>query len=105
MACVNSPGDPWPGHCSRPHAPKTESRHGRWIMSDVGTELREAREKHGLSLKDIAARTKIREALLFAMERNEFTQLPSGLLARGFFRAYAAEVGLPPETIVRKYVE
>lgn len=74
-------------------------------MTDVGCELREAREGRGLLLRDIAARTKIREALLMAMERNDFSRLPTGLLARGYFRAYAAEVGLDPESTVRKYVE
>lgn len=38
------------------------------------------------------------------MEREAFDQLPAGLLTRGFLRAYAREVGLDPESIVRRYI-
>jgi cytoskeletal protein RodZ len=70
----------------------------------VGAELRQARERAQLSLPDLSARTKIRASLLAAMEREEFDRLPGGLLTRGFLRAYAREVGLDPEAVVRRYV-
>jgi len=47
----------------------------------------------GLSLSEISARTKIRTALLEAIEREDFDRLPSGLLARGLLRAYARAPG------------
>jgi len=72
-------------------------------MGDLGVRLRQAREKAGLSLPALSARTKIREALLDAIEREDFGRLPAGLIARGFLRAYAREVGLEPESIVRQY--
>lgn len=74
-------------------------------MSDIGTYLRRAREQAGLSRQDLSARTKIREALLDLIERGEFERLPAGLLMRGYLRAYAQEVGLEPEVVVRKYAE
>lgn len=73
-------------------------------MDSVGTELRHARERAHLSLQDLSARTKIRAALLAAIEREEFDRLPAGLLTRGFLRAYAREVGLDPESVVRQYI-
>jgi Domain of unknown function (DUF4115)/Helix-turn-helix domain len=41
--------------------------------------------------------------MLEAIERNDFASIPGGLLARGYLRAYAGEVGLPPETIAARY--
>lgn len=66
--------------------------------------MREARERARLSLHDLSARTKIRPSLLEAMESGHFERLPPGLLTRGFLRAYAREVGLEPESLVRRYV-
>lgn len=79
-------------------------RTGVAMWGNVGTELRQARERAQLSLQDIATRTKIRVPLLEAIEREEFERLPAGLLTRGYLRAYAREVGLDPESIVRQYV-
>lgn len=72
-------------------------------MSDLGDDLRRARDRAGLSLDTLSARTKIRPGLLDAIEHGEFSRLPSGLLARGYLRAYAKEVGLEPEVVVQRY--
>lgn len=72
-------------------------------MGEFGLRLRQARERAGLSLPEISARTKIRESLLEAIEREEFERLPAGLLTRGHLRAYSREVGLDPEIIVHQY--
>jgi len=74
-------------------------------MSDFGRSLREARERRGVSLRDIAARTKFSVAALEALERNDPSRLPGGIFARAFVRSYAAEVGLDPEATVREFVE
>ena len=74
-------------------------------MSDFGAKLREARERRGVSLRDIAAHTKFSVAALEALERNDPSRLPGGIFARAFVRSYAAEVGLDPEATVREFVE
>jgi cytoskeletal protein RodZ len=74
-------------------------------MSDFGGKLREARERRGVSLRDIAAHTKFSIASLEALERNDSSRLPGGIFARAFVRSYAAEVGLDPEATVREFVE
>jgi cytoskeletal protein RodZ len=73
-------------------------------MSDFGARLREARERRGVSLRDIAAHTKLSVASLEALERNDTSRLPGGIFARAFVRSYAAEVGLDPEETVREFV-
>lgn len=72
-------------------------------MSDLGDDLRRARERAGISLQKLSARTKIREGLLDAIEHDDFGRLPAGLLVRGYLRAYAKEVGLEPESIVQRF--
>jgi len=72
-------------------------------MSALGEDLRLARERAGISLHGLSERTKIREGLLDAIEHDQFGRLPAGLLTRGFLRAYAREVGLEPESIVKRY--
>jgi cytoskeletal protein RodZ len=70
---------------------------------DVGGDLRRARAARGLSLADIAQRTKINHVLLRAIEENRFDRVPGGLFTRSYLRAYAREVQLDPESIVAQY--
>jgi cytoskeletal protein RodZ len=70
----------------------------------LGPRLKAAREARGLPLSEIAATTKIAPAALEALERGDYSRLPGGIYARAFIRAYAAQVGLDPETAVREFV-
>lgn len=60
----------------------------------AGARLRRAREAAGLSLADIAARTKIAERHLASIEQGRFGDLASSTYAVGFARAYARAVDL-----------
>src|SRR5215510_7632891 len=72
-------------------------------MATLGADRQQARGRAGLSLDDLSARTKIRRHMLESIERNDFASIPGGLLARGYLRAYASEVGLPAEAIAARY--
>ena len=74
-------------------------------MDDFGGKLRQARERRGISLRQIAASTKIAAAALEALERNDISKLPGGIFSRAFVRSYAIEVGLDPEDTVREFLE
>ncbi len=74
-------------------------------MSDFGGKLRLAREQRGLSLRQIAATTKISIAALEALERNDVSKLPGGIFSRSFVRSYAIEVGLDPDQTVHEFLE
>ena len=74
-------------------------------MSDFGEKLRQAREGRGISLRQIAAKTKIAVAVLEALERNDISKLPGGIFSRGFVRSYAIEAGLDPDDTVREFLE
>lgn len=72
---------------------------------DFGGKLRQARERRGISLRQIATSTKIGVGALEALERNDVSRLPGGIFSRGFVRSYAIEVGLDPEETVREFLE
>jgi cytoskeleton protein RodZ len=72
---------------------------------DAGSRLRAARESSGLSLEQIAKRTKIAASVLDAIERNDVSRLPGGIFARAFVRSYAIEVGLDPDRTVQEFVD
>lgn len=74
-------------------------------MNDFGAKLRQARERRGVSLRQIAASTKISMAALEALERNDISRLPGGIFSRAFVRSYAIEVGLDPDETVREFLE
>ena len=71
--------------------------------TDIGSRLRQARELRGLTLRDIAATTKISMMALVAIEQNDFERLPGGVFRRGYVRAFAAEVGLDADELAREY--
>jgi cytoskeleton protein RodZ len=74
-------------------------------MDDFGGKLRQARERRGISLRQIAASTKISASALDGLERNDISKLPGGIFSRAFVRSYAVEVGLDPDETVHEFLE
>lgn len=74
-------------------------------MNDFGGTLRQARERRGISLRQVAASTKIAAAALEALERNDISKLPGGIFSRAFVRSYAVEVGLNPDDTVKEFID
>ena len=71
---------------------------------DVGLELRQARERRGISLQQLSQSSKISLRILHALERGDADAFPAAVYTRGFVRAYATEVGLPVDDTVRRYM-
>jgi cytoskeletal protein RodZ len=69
----------------------------------IGARLRRAREERGLSVESLAARTRISSRILHAVERDDFSAIPSGIFVRGYLRACARELGLDPEEVIAEY--
>ena len=82
----------------------SEDNAQRGTPTDVGARLRAAREAKQISLREIAATTKISVSALEALEENDVAQLPGGIFTRAFVRSYATEVGLDPEEVMRDFV-
>ena len=75
------------------------------LSDDIGGRLRQARERRGLSLADMARLTKLSVNVLQAIERNDFNSLPGGMFRKAYVRTLAAEVGLNPNEIAAGYCE
>lgn len=71
------------------------------MATTVGDRLREARETQGLVLAEIAARTRIPQRHLEAIEASDYSQLPSTTYAMGFARSYARVVGVDEVALAR----
>lgn len=67
----------------------------------VGEQLRAAREACGMTLKDIASKTRIPMRHLETVEAGDFSSLPGRTYAIGFGRAYARVVDLPEDDIAQ----
>lgn len=74
------------------------------LTGDFGKALREARERRGVTLRQIANATKLSVSQLEALERNDIARLPGGIFSRGIVRSYATEVGLDPEAVIRDFI-
>ena len=68
----------------------------------AGERLREAREAQGMSLAEIAERTRVPMRHLEGIENSDFSALPSPTYAVGFAKAYARVVGLDEVAIGRE---
>ena len=73
-------------------------------MGDFGGKLRQARERRGVSLRQVSSATKISVGVLEALERNDISRLPGGIFSRGLVRAYAEQIGADPESTVEDFI-
>lgn len=64
------------------------------IGAEFGQELRGERERRGISLETLCARTKVNLRHFEALERGDYQALPGGVFRRGFVRAYLGSLGL-----------
>lgn len=71
--------------------------------SSFGEYLRGIRRMNRVSLEQVAEATRIRVALLRAIEQEDFTRLPAEVFCIGFLRAYAQVVGADGGEAVRRY--
>ena len=72
-------------------------------MGELGSRLREARERLGLDLDQVEAGTRIRRVFLEALEEERFDALPADVYARGFLQNYARFLGLDPTELLAAY--
>lgn len=68
----------------------------------VGESLRAARELQGLSLSEVAQRTRVPLRHLEAIEANDYAGLPSPTYATGFARAYARAIGADEVAVAQR---
>ena len=74
-------------------------------MFEIGSSLREARLRRGLTLADAESKTKIRVKYLAALEDERFDVLPGDAYAKGFLHTYAEFLGLRGSLYVDEFNE
>ena len=72
----------------------SEAQQDSLFEDPIGTRLKTAREAQGMSLDDIAAKTRVPIRHLQHIEKGEWDDLPATTYSVGFARAYATAVGL-----------
>lgn len=69
----------------------------------VGASIARARESAGLSLDELASRTKIRASILLAIESDDFSACGGDVYARGHLKSIAAALDLSPEDLLELF--
>jgi curved DNA-binding protein CbpA len=94
-----------PDATGAPLPPPAVAPAGPPMPSEVtGSELRRVREARGVSLRHIAAVTKIGVRFLEYIEDDRFAYLPPPVYLRGFLQEYARLVGLDPREVADRYI-
>jgi cytoskeleton protein RodZ len=75
------------------------------VSPGFGETLRGARLAAGRQLEELAGATRIPLRFLEALEAEDWSVLPEGVIGRGFVRLVARELSLPVEELLGKYRE
>jgi cytoskeletal protein RodZ len=71
-------------------------------MAPVGDTLRNARERSGASISEVASTTGINARHIAAMEENRFDALPARVYARAYLRNYARFLDIDPVPLLEE---
>ncbi|MDK2743395.1 MAG: DUF4115 domain-containing protein [Nitrospira sp. BO4] len=74
-------------------------------MESVGEFFRQVRETKGLTVDEVASKTRIRTDFVKALEDGNFAKLPDQVFARGFVRSYARSLGLDEEDAIHRFIQ
>jgi len=74
-------------------------------MESIGEFFRQVRETKGLTIDEVASKTRIRTDFVKALEDGNFAKLPDQVFARGFVRSYARSLGLDEEDAIHRFTQ
>jgi cytoskeletal protein RodZ len=74
-------------------------------MESIGEFFKQVRETKGLTIDEVAAKTRIRTDFVKALEDGNFAKLPDQVFARGFVRSYARSLGLDEEDAIHRFTQ
>ncbi|MDH5254081.1 MAG: DUF4115 domain-containing protein [Nitrospira sp.] len=74
-------------------------------MESVGEFFRQVRETKGLTVDEVASKTRIRSDFVKALEDGNFSKLPDQVFASGFVRSYARSLGLDEEDAIQRFAK
>lgn len=71
----------------------------------LGTVLREARERKGLSVDEVAEQTRMIHQMVEEIENDDFHRIVAAIYGRGFIKLYAECVGIDAAPLVQEFNE
>src|SRR5687768_378327 len=74
-------------------------------MDSIGDFFKQVRETKGLTVDEVASKTRIRTDFVKALEEGNFAKLPDQVFARGFVRSYARSLGLDEEDAIHRFAQ
>ncbi|MGF1510945.1 MAG: helix-turn-helix domain-containing protein [Myxococcota bacterium] len=70
-----------------------------------GQDLARSRTSRGMTVSELAQRTKIRVSVILALEEERYDDIPKArVYIRGFLSSIARELGLSPDSILEPYL-
>ncbi|OSC56445.1 hypothetical protein B5181_34415, partial [Streptomyces sp. 4F] len=104
MSIGNSPEDERPIADVSPDVPDEASGDApRESRPSVGRALQQARIAAGLTVDDITTATRVRIAIVHAIEADDFAPCGGDVYARGHIRTLAKAVGLDPAELLAQF--
>jgi cytoskeletal protein RodZ len=73
------------------------------MIEDFGAHLRSERELRGVTIDEVASKTKIHARYLHALENNQFEKLPGEVFINGFIRSMAKVIGADENELLSAY--
>lgn len=75
------------------------------IFAEIGMELRRRRELLSLTPEEVDRHIHVREVFIRALERGDFSSLPSAVQTRGMLANYAAFLDLDTDALLLRYAD
>jgi cytoskeletal protein RodZ len=69
----------------------------------IGDTLADARRRAGLTVTQVSQQTRIRESIIRAIERDDFSASGGDFYARGHIRSIAGVIGIDPAPLISEY--
>ena len=73
------------------------------MIEDFGAYLKSERELRGVTIDEVASKTKIHTRYLHALENNQFEKLPGEVFINGFIRSIAKVIGANENELLSAY--
>ena len=73
------------------------------MIEDFGAYLKSERELRGVTIDEVASKTKIHARYLHALENNQFEKLPGEVFINGFIRSMAKVIGADENELLSAY--
>lgn len=73
------------------------------MSETLGEKLRQAREKRGVTITEVAEQTRISPHYIELIELDDYRTLPGGIFNKGFIKSYAKFVGVDESEALQDY--